>query len=84
MSVKRAIGRGLLKLVKWMGVTLAREGVDLIVKKTTEKQPDDTLKITPVKSGAVAVDVRFREAMLTASGRDELDAEIRRIRGQQL
>ena len=84
MSVKRAIGRGLLKLVKWMGVTLAREGVDLIVKKTTEKQPGDTLRINPAHSGAVVLDGRFRKDMLKPEGLAEIEAEIRRIRGQHL
>ena len=81
MGVKKQIGRGLLKLVKWAGVTLAREGVELIVEKTTTKQPDETLHITQPKSGAVVIDGKFRERMLTHP--EELDAEIRRVRGQQ-
>lgn len=81
MSKKAAIGRALLKLLKWAGVTLAREGVDLIVEKTTTKQPDDTLRINPAADQFVLPGT-LRRRMMTHP--DELREIIRREREKQL
>ena len=78
MSVKAKIGRALLKLVTWAGVTLAREGVDLIVEKTTSKP---SVTITPSRP-VLVVDSKFKDALPLQP--DVVRDEIRRLRGQQL
>jgi len=89
MSKKAAIGRALLKLLKWAGVTLAREGVDLIVDKTTKKAPGAQLKISHpgetdmptdrfVGADQFVLPGTYRARMLTHP--DELRETIRRER----
>ena len=75
VSKKAALGRALLKVLRWVGVTLAREGVDLIVEKTTTK--DDTLRISPAV-GPAALDVRFRDQMITNPEAVRLEFERKR------